>query len=109
MEYDKFDLSRLYAAASPRPEASRQKAKERGESRAWRSMSQDIALAIHFHLGASGTSASRFAELLGEGPEYVAEALSGSHDFSLSEIARIEQALGASLVKTLYTYEAENR
>ena len=66
-----LNLDKLDAAIRPRSEASARRARERKESRAWRSMSQDVALALYHYLRTNEMTQKALAEKMGVSPAYV--------------------------------------
>ena len=68
-------------------------------------MSQDIALAIHYHLRQSGMSQKSLAEKLGVSPTYVAKLLKGNENLTLETISKVQEVIGRELVSVCRPYE----
>ena len=100
-----LNLDKLDAAIRPRSEASARRARERKESRAWRSMSQYVALALYHYLRTNEMTQKALAEKMEVSPAYVAKILKGAENLTLETISRIQSAIGKQIVHIDRPYE----
>ena len=100
-----LDLDKLKSLAQPRNEAAEKRAQFRMQSYGWRKMSQDVTLAIMYHLRVNGISQKQFAEMMGVSAPYVAKLLKGTENLTLETINKIEETLGTEIVHINRPYE----
>ena len=60
------------------------------ENREWLSLSQEIALAIHYYIRKAGLTQKELAEDLNVSPAYVAKLLKGGENLTLETICKIQ-------------------
>ena len=85
--------------AQPASEESRQEAEYRLENRDWLRKSAQIAFAVRRELRIQGLSQQELAERMGVSPQHVGKLLKGKDNLTLETIAKLEKALGCSLVR----------
>ncbi len=102
----KINLEKLQADIQPRSRSAVRNTEKRIAATAWRSMSQDIALAIYHYLHKNKITQKVFAARLGVSPAYVAKILKGNENLTLETISRIEDAVGSKIVHIDRPYEA---
>ena len=66
----------------------------RQENAAWIRMSQKVALSVINYMQDSNLTRSELAKKLGVSTQYLSRILSGTENFSIKTIAKIESALG---------------
>lgn len=101
----KPNFEKLSAMASARTEEAKMRAEKRKANRTWLKMSQDIALAIHYHLRKSGGTQKELAEKLGVSTAYVTKLLKGNENLTVETICKLQDALGEELVAVCRPYE----
>lgn len=101
----RIDINKFEAAVRERPVASVESSRRRRESRRWRTLSQDVALAVYHYLDRNGLTQKEFAESMGVSPAYVAKLLKGSENLTLETISKIEAAIGTEIVHIDRPYE----
>lgn len=94
-----FDVEKMRRLAQPASEESRQEAEYRLENRDWLRKSAQIAFAVRRELRIQGLSQQELAERMGVSPQYVGKLLKGKDNLTLETIAKLEKALGCSLVR----------
>lgn len=95
-------MARFRALVSPGTSGWLEKAKWRKANRGWIRKSQNIALKILRELREVGITKEYVAEEMGLTLEEFITMLRGSHDYTLSEIAKLEKILEVKLVTTPY-------
>lgn len=99
-----FHKDKLDAIVKPRSEAAIERAKSRKENREWLRMSQEIALALRYHLRNAGMTQKDLAEKLGVSPVYVGKLLKGSENLTLETICKLHKAMDESVVSIKKPY-----
>lgn len=94
-----FDIEKMRRIAQPVSEKSRQEAEYRHENRDWLLKSAQIALAVRRELRNQGISQQELAERMKVSPQYVGKLLKGKDNLTLETIAKMEKALGCTLVR----------
>ena len=93
-----FNLKRLQEVAKPVSAKELEEAKYREENRDWLLKSMQIALYLEHVLRIRGISKKQLAEMIDVTPAQVTKLLSGKENLGLKTIAKIEKALGVSLI-----------
>lgn len=99
-----FNLDKLNELAKPRGKNAEAAAAFRRRNRQWLRMSQEIALAIRYHLRTSGITQKDLAEKMGVSPSYVGKVLKGQENLTLETIACFQEAVGCSLIEVAAPY-----
>ncbi len=94
-----FDIEKMRRIAQPVSEESRQEAEYRQENRDWLLKSAQIALAVRRELRNQGISQQELAERMKVSPQYVGKLLKGKDNLTLATIAKMEKALGCTLIR----------
>jgi transcriptional regulator with XRE-family HTH domain len=89
---------KIAAIASKEPSGWLKDAQWRSENRAWLKHSQAIALRILRTLRAKNISQKELAEKIGVSPQQVNKIVKGKENLTLETIAKLETALGVSLI-----------
>lgn len=84
----------LKAHESSRPSQFMERAEWRRKNATWLKRSRQVALAMTRYMQEEGLSKNDMAEQLGVTEQEMSQMLSGSQNFSLSNIAEIEEKLG---------------
>ena len=110
MEMDKKNIvpHRVEAIASPDVSGWRKKAKWRKENRAWLKRSQAIALRVLRTLRSRKMSQKELAEMMGVTPQHISKIVKGKENLTLETIAKLEAALGSSLMVVPFYEETQN-
>lgn len=93
-----FNLKRLQEVAKPESAKELEEAKYRSENRDWLLKSMQIALYLEHVLRVRGISKKQLAEMIDVTPAQITKLLSGKENLGLKTIAKIEKALGVSLI-----------
>ena len=93
-----FNLKRLQEVAKPASAKEQEEAKYREENREWLLKSMQIALYLEHVLRVRGISKKQLAEMIDVTPAQVTKLFSGKENLGLKTIAKIEKALGVSLI-----------
>jgi transcriptional regulator with XRE-family HTH domain len=93
-----FNLKRLQDVAKPVSAKELEEAKYREENRDWLLKSMQIALYLEHVLRVREISKKQLAEMIDVTPAQVTKLLSGKENLGLKTIAKIEKALGVSLI-----------
>lgn len=99
-----FDIEKLKAMAGTRSERATERAQFRMENREWLRMSQDIALALHYHLRTKNMTQKQLAEKMEVSPAYIAKLLKGGENLTLETICRLQNVIGENLMITCTPY-----
>ena len=94
-----FDIEKMRRIAQPVSEESRQEAEYHHENRDWLLKSAQIALAVRRELRNQGISQQELAERMKVSPQYVGKLLKGKDNLTLETIAKMEKALGCTLIR----------
>ena len=81
---------------SDTPSQFEAEARWRQENEIWLRMSRSVALTIVDYMQENRLSRTEMAKVLGVSPQYLSRILSGTENFSIKSIAKIEVALGVS-------------
>ena len=87
---------------SDTPSQFEKEARWRQENEIWLRMSRSVALTIVDYMQENQLSRAEMAKVLNVSPQYLSRILSGTENFSLKSIAKIEAALGVSCLKPVY-------
>lgn len=87
---------------SDTPSQFEEEARWRQENEIWLRMSRSVALTIVDYMQENQLSRAEIAKVLNVSPQYLSRILSGTENFSLKSIAKIEAALGVSCLKPVY-------
>ena len=87
---------------SDTPSQFEEEARWRQENEIWLRMSRSVALTIVDYMQENQLSRAEMAKILNVSPQYLSRILSGTENFSLKSIAKIEAALGVSCLKPVY-------
>ena len=87
---------------SDTPSQFEEEARWRQENEIWLRMSRSVALTIVDYMQENQLSRAEMAKILKVSPQYLSRILSGTENFSLKSIAKIEAALGVSCLKPVY-------
>jgi ribosome-binding protein aMBF1 (putative translation factor) len=87
---------------SSAPSQFEEEARWRQENELWLRMSRSVALTIVDYMQDNNLSRTEMAKVLDVSPQYLSRILSGTENFSLKTIAKIEAALGVSCLKPIY-------
>lgn len=99
-----FHKDKLDAIVKPRSKEAIERARSRKENREWLRMSQEIALALHYHIRNAGMTQKEFAEKLGVSPVYVGKLLKGEENLTLETICKLQEAICESIVSIAKPY-----
>lgn len=95
----KFDVDKLKKIARPMTETERMEIEEREEKREWLAISAKFALLVRQILRTEKITQKELARRMKVSCSQVTKILSGKENLSLQTIAKVEKALGQSLVK----------
>lgn len=87
---------------SDTPSQFEEEARWRQENEIWLRMSRSVALTIVDYMQENQLSRAEMAKTLNVSPQYLSRILSGTENFSLKSVAKIEAALGVSCLKPVY-------
>jgi len=99
-----FNIEKLNKLAKPRSEKAIERARQRKENREWLRLSQDIALAVHYHIRKSGMTQKEFAARMNVSAAYVGKLLKGNENLTLETICKIQQAIGERVISVPKPY-----
>ena len=85
-----YKIGIIQKVIEPRSEKAIERARLRKENREWLSLSQEIALAIHYYIRKAGLTQKELAEDLNVSPAYVAKLLKGGENLTLETICKIQ-------------------
>lgn len=95
----KVNLKRLEEIAVPPSEEELALRKERRENRKWWRMSLDVALLLRKTIRVRNLTQEDFASIMGLSEEVAKSYLSGKRNFTLKEIATLEEKLNIKIFK----------
>ena len=84
------------------PSKFEEEAKWRQENEIWLRMSRSVALTIIDYMQEHSLSRAEVAKVLGVSQQYLSRILSGTENFSLRTVARIEASLGIVCLSPAY-------
>lgn len=87
---------------SPAPSKFEEEARWRQENEIWLRMSRSVALMIVDYMQENNLTRAGMAKLLNVSQQYLSRILSGTENFSIKSVAKIEAALGQSCLKPIY-------
>ena len=87
---------------SSTPSKFEEEARWRQENEIWLRMSRSVALSIGDYMQENHLSRMETAKMLKVSPQYLSRILSGTENFSIKSIAKIEAALGISCLKPVF-------
>ena len=87
---------------SNEPSTFEEEARWRQENKIWLRMSRSVALTIIDYMQEHNLSRTQVAKQLNVTPQYLSRILSGTENFSLKSVAKIEVALGVSCLEPVF-------
>ena len=84
------------------PSKFEEEARWRQENEIWLRLSRSVALTIIDYMQENHLSRAQMAKHLGVTPQYLSRILSGTENFSLKSVAKIEVALGVSCLEPVF-------
>ena len=87
---------------SSTPSKFEAEARWRQENEIWLRMSRSVALTIVDYMQEKHLSRAEMAKVLEVSPQYLSRILSGTENFSIKSIAKIEATLGVSCLEPVY-------
>lgn len=93
-----FHQSKLDALAKPRSKTATERAEKRKKNRKALRRSQEIALALHYHLRGKSMTQKEFSDKLGVSAVYVGKLLRGEENLTLETIVKLEEVIGEELM-----------
>lgn len=84
------------------PSKFEEEARWRQENEIWLRMSRSVALTIVDYMQEKNLSRTEMAKTLQVSPQYLSRILSGTENFSIKSVARIEATLGVSCLEPVY-------
>ena len=87
---------------SSAPSQFEEEARWRQENEIWLRMSRSVALTIVDYMQENQLTRAEMAKVLKVSPQYLSRILSGTENFYIKSIAKIEAALGVSCLKPVY-------
>ena len=94
----KFNHKKLQQIAKPLTEKERQEIEYHIENRDWLLLSVKLAMKIRRLINAEGISQSELARRMKVSPAQVTKILSGKENIGIKTIAKVESALGHSIM-----------
>lgn len=94
----KFDIEKLKQIARPMTETERKEIEQREENRDWQTLSAKFALSLRHILRCERISQTELAKRMKVSSVQVSKILSGKENIGLQTIAKVEKALGRSLI-----------
>ncbi len=94
----KFNVEKLKAMARPVTSEEKSAVAYRIENAEWLQLSSTIALKIRKILRQRGITQEELAKRLGETPTQICELLSGKINLDLKTLARVQNAIGQSII-----------
>lgn len=92
-------VERLKEHASPTPSKWREALEYRQENKIWLRYSQRIAMLMLDKMEEIGMNQKQLAEKMSCSQQYISKVLQGRENLSLETLAKIENALGISIIK----------
>lgn len=87
---------------SNEPSTFEEEARWRQENEIWLRLSRSVALTIIDYMQDHNLSRAQMAKQLNVTPQYLSRILSGTENFSLKSVAKIEVALGVSCLEPVF-------
>lgn len=87
---------------SSTPSKFEEEARWRQENEIWLRMSRSVALTIVDYMQENHLSRAEMAKALEVSPQYLSRILSGTENFSIKSVAKIEATLGVSCLEPIY-------
>lgn len=94
----KFNVEKLKEISRPMTQSEREEIDVRNENRDWLALSAKFALLLRHILRTEKMTQTQLAMLMGVSSAQVTKLLSGKENIGLQTIAKVEKALGRSLV-----------
>lgn len=94
----KFNVERMRKISRPMTQAERQEIEARNENRDWLALSAKFALMLRHILRTEKMTQTELAARMGVSCVQITKILSGKENIGLQTIAKVEKALGRSLV-----------
>lgn len=94
----KFDVEKLKNISRPMTHSERQELETRNQNRDWLALSAKFALLLRHILRTEKMTQAELANRMGVSNVQVTKILSGKENIGLQTIAKVEKALGRSLV-----------
>jgi ribosome-binding protein aMBF1 (putative translation factor) len=94
----KFNVEKMKEIARPMTQEERQEIENRNENRDWLALSAKFALMVRHILRTEKMTQTELASRMGVSCVQVTKLLSGKENIGLQTIAKVEKALGRSLV-----------
>lgn len=94
----RFNINRLKAVARPIAEKDMAQIEYRDANRDWLVLSEKIALETRHILRTRNITQTQLASMMNVSPSQITKILSGKENLSLRTIAKMESALGQSLI-----------
>ena len=88
---------------SSTPSKFEEEARWRQENEIWLRMSRSVALTIVDYMQDHQLSRAEMAKLLNVSQQYLSRILSGTENFSIKSVAKIEASLGVSCLKPVFS------
>ena len=98
----KFDVEKFKQKARPMSENERREIDDRESNRDWLALSAKYALAVRSILRAEKITQTELASRMGVSCCQVTKILSGKENLGLQTIAKVEKALGQSIVRFIF-------
>lgn len=92
-------IDKLREHSSPTPSKWREEAEYRRANKSWLRYSQHIALLMLDKMEEAGMNQRQLAEKMSCSQQYISKILKGQENLSLETLAKIESALGISIIK----------
>ncbi len=94
----KFNLEKLQKIATPLPDEQQRQMEYQIENRDWLILSVKMSMKIRRIMAIEGINRSELARRMGVSPAHVTKLLSGQENITLKTIAKVESAIGKSLI-----------
>lgn len=94
----KFDVNKMKEISRPMTQSERQEIQNRDENREWLALSAKFALVVRQILRNENMTQKELANRMGVSSVQITKLLSGKENIGLQTIAKVERALGRSLV-----------
>lgn len=94
----KFDVEKLKQIARPMTESERMEIEQRAENRDWQNLSAKFALLLRHILRTEKITQTELARRMNVSSVQVSKILSGKENICLQTIAKVEKALGRSII-----------
>ena len=94
----KFNVEKLKKIARPSTEAEQQERNFRDKNRDWLSLSAKFALCVRHILRTEKITQRELANRMEVSPSQITKILSGKENISLQTIAKVEKAIGRSII-----------